>query len=270
MGYDGSVRVLDIGIAAARSWLAGESGDVGLGVEYSSPERCKKEPLDRRTDVFSLGTMLWELNTGISPFERAKKADTIRSICEEQILAPHLVVPGLPEAISTITMKALERDKDERYASALALRQALIGLRRSGGAGGSPALDLGRLMKRLFEKRVADKAEMLHRIDAGKSIAGLDVRDAEEAAEPVAPPAKPVPPAPPSAPAKAKPVPPAPPSAPEKTSSASISVIPRKSNPPQLVELDGPSVIIAPPPPESGRALPVAAAAPMAARSIGD
>lgn len=269
VGYDGSVRVLDIGIAAARSWLAGESGDIGLGVEYSSPERCKKEPLDRRTDVFSLGTMLWELNTGISPFERAKKADTMRSICEEQILPPHNVVPGLPESVSTITMKALERDKDARYASALALRQALIGLRRSGGSGGSPALDLSRLMKRVFEGRVADKAEMLRRVDAGKSIVGLDVRDAEEADEPskpVAPPApkaQAVPPTPPSAP-KLPPVPPAPPSAPAtpssappKGSSVSTSVVPRKSNPPQLIELEVPSVIIQG---ETADALRVAAA----------
>jgi len=249
VGYDGSVRVLDIGVAAARSWLAGESGEVGPGIEYSSPERCKKEPLDRRTDIFSLGTMLWELTTGISPFERAKKADMVRAICEENILPPHCVVPGLPEVVSVVTMKALERETDERYPTALALRQALIGLRR-GGAGTSPGLELGKLMKRLFEKRVADKAQMLHRIDAGKSIEGLDVCDGSgDGAEPNSQ-AAPVPPAAPSKPsAPVKPSAPAKSSTPPgKTSSASISVAPPKSNPPPLVELDSPSVIIAPPP----------------------
>lgn len=258
IGYDGSIHVLDMGIAAARSWLAGEAGDVGLGVEYSSPERCRKEPLDRRTDVFSLGTMLWELNTGISPFERAKRTDMVRAICEENILPPHNVVPGLPESISAITMKALARDKDERYPTAMALRQALIGLRR-GGAGTSPAGDLGRLMKRLFEKRVAAKLELLHRVDAGKSIEGLDVRDPDEAPEPAAPKAiapkvpavanvqPAVPPAPPSAPK-------GPPSMPPEKTSPSISVAPPRSNPPQLIELDSPSVIIAPSP-ESSREL---------------
>jgi serine/threonine-protein kinase len=245
VGYDGSVRVLDIGIAAARSWLAGETGEIGVGIEYSSPERCKKEPLDRRTDIFSLGTMLWELNTGISPFERAKKADTVRAICEENILPPHNVVPGLPEVVSVVTMKALERDKEERYPTALALRQALIGLRR-GGAGTSPALDLARLMKRLFEKRYADKTEMLHRVDAGKSIEGLDVCDGSGDEPAPASKAAPAPPAAPSKPAASKAAASTPP---RKSSSASISVVPPKSNPPPLIELDSPSVIIAPPPP---------------------
>lgn len=220
IGYDGTVRVLDIGIAAARGRLAGESGAVGLGLEYSSPENCRKEPLDRRSDVFSLGTMLWELITGISPFERAKEADTKRAICEEEIVAPRNLVPSVPDDVSTITMTALARDADKRYGTAVALRQALLAARRRAGPGMSPALDLSRLMKRLFETRIRDKKEMLRRIDSGASIAGLDIGETEE------------PPLPPK------------------------KLAPEKSNPPQRLDQDEPSVIIAPS--SSAKLLPVA------------
>lgn len=225
VGYDGSVRVLDIGIAGARRRLAGELDDGRLGLEYSSPERCKNEVLDRQSDVFSLGTMLWEVNTGMSPFERAKAADTRRAICEEPIVPPGSIVPGLAEQVSTITMKALERDKTKRYATALAVRQALIGLKRSLGATGSPTLDLSKLMKRLFETRAHDKAEMLRRINAGSSIAGLDVREEDEPGAENPPSVSIV-------------------SAVQTKPSAPITMAPPKSTPPKLIELDSPSVII--------------------------
>ncbi len=230
VGYDGSVRVLDIGIAAARRRLAGELDGARLGLEYSSPERCRDEALDRQSDVFSLGTMLWEVNTGMSPFERAKAADTRRAICEEPIVPPGSVVPGLAEQVSTITMKALERDKAKRYTSALALRQALIALKRTLGATGSPTLDLSKLMKRLFETRARDKAEMLRRINAGSSIAGLDVRDADE-------PGAEGPPSVSSVVAAVE-------TKPSEQDRAPITMAPPKSIPPKLVELDSPSVII--------------------------
>lgn len=179
IGYDGSVRVLDIGIAAARSRMAGERDAERLELEYTSPERCRKQPFDRRSDVFSLGAMLWELDTGFSPFERAKEVAIIRAICDEAILPPGQAVPGLPEEMSAITMTALARDPNQRYPSALALRQALLGLIRNLGAEKLAADELSKLMNLLFETRVRDKREMLRRIATGASLAGLDVGETD-------------------------------------------------------------------------------------------
>lgn len=193
IGYDGSVKVLDIGIAGARLRMEGGGPPRGLELQYASPERCRNEPLDRRSDVFSLGTMLWELNTGLSPFERAKERDTVRAICEEPIVSPGSVLRGLPEHVSRVTMQALTRDREKRYPNALALQSALLASIRRLGMG-VPKEDLGRMMKRLFESRVEDKEEMLRRIVAGKSIEGLDIGDGNlelPAKEPSRPPSAP-------------------------------------------------------------------------------
>ena len=251
IGYDGKVRVLDIGIAAARGRLAAELETGEVGLEYGSPERCKKEMLDRRSDVFSLGAMLWELVTGLSPFERAKGADMIRAICEEPVVPPGSVLPGLPEQVSTITMKALERDKAQRYQTTLKLRQALLDLRQSTGGGASPVGDLSKLMKRLFATRVRDKAEMLKRINLAASIKDLDVAEPEMGEAPKS-----------EAPiARSEPLP----------LVVSATTSPHKSNPPELVEYKEPSVIITSPdavtPALAETAAPVAA--PVAAAPFG-
>jgi serine/threonine-protein kinase len=258
IGYDGSVRVLDVGIAAARRRIAGELGGAGLELEYASPERCKKETLDRRSDVFSLGTMLWELTTGISPFERAKERDTIRAICEEPIVPPGSVLPGLPRQVSQITMQALARDKGKRYQTADALREALRGFVQKLDAG-DPTEDLSQIMKRLFEARVGDKREMLRRIEAGKPITGLDIGEADEMGAAKEGTAKPITAKIPLARPRTSPMPiridgDGPPS--------SINS-PARSNPPKSLDDDEPSVIITG---VAGPQLPVTSVTPPARR----
>lgn len=181
IGYDGSVRVLDVGVAAARSRALGELGmRARFVLQYSSPERCRKEKLDAQADVFSLGALLWELETGISPFERARDEDTIKAICDEPVVPPSIAFRGLPEHVSRITMQALERLPVKRYPSALALHDALRGSVKLLGMGSSPQRDLAAVMRGLFEKRIRDKDEMVVRILAGKGIDGLDVGEPEE------------------------------------------------------------------------------------------
>lgn len=181
VGYDGSVRVLDVGIAAARTRAIGDQGTrARLVLQYSSPERCKKEELDHQSDVFSLGAILWELNTSISPFERAKEADTVKAICEEPMVSPNTAFRGLPEHISRITMQALARERIKRLPSAQALHDALRASVKLLGMGSSPMKDLAGVMTGLFETRIRDKDEMVVRILAGKGIDGLDVGEPDE------------------------------------------------------------------------------------------
>ncbi|MBS2019443.1 MAG: protein kinase [Deltaproteobacteria bacterium] len=180
IGYDGSVRVLDVGIAAARSRALGELGTrAKLVLQYSSPERCRGETIDAQSDVFSLGALLWELETGLPLFERAKEADTVKAICEEPMVPPSIAFRGLPEQLSRITMQALERLPVKRFRSAKALEEALD--RSVGLLGmGSPEVHLAGLMRSLFEARIAAKDEMMVRILAGKEIDDLDVGEPAE------------------------------------------------------------------------------------------
>jgi eukaryotic-like serine/threonine-protein kinase len=177
IGYDGAVRVLDLGVAAVEGKFAPRLVRGARNLQYASPERCRGETLDRRSDVFSMGAILWELTSGMSAFDRVGEADVIRAICEEEIPAPSTVVRGLPEQISMITMQALARPPDERFPTTLALRRELLGVVRLLAIGVSPSEDLGQLLRRLFDDRVAAKAEMLRRVQVGADITDLAIGD---------------------------------------------------------------------------------------------
>ena len=191
INYDGSVHVFDIGIADARAKLA-DGRISGVELEYASPEVCRQETTDPRTDVFTLGVILWELLSGLSPFERAADADVVRAICDESVVPPKNIVPGLPRELSAITLQALTRDRAERFQTAKALRAALDEVVKKFIVG-APADHLSKVMKKLFEAREKDKREMLKRVMSGAPLEGLDFAAADRSMAP----ARRVPPAPP-------------------------------------------------------------------------
>jgi phosphate/phosphite/phosphonate ABC transporter binding protein len=127
--------VLDFGVPAARGaalaagapWVRGT-----LPYAYMSPEQCRGEPLDRRTDVFAAGVVLCELVTGRRIFRRATDALTVRAIAEDAVPDPRTLYPQLPEEIRTVILSALARDRERRYGSAqemaIAVREALSAL----------------------------------------------------------------------------------------------------------------------------------------------
>lgn len=182
VGYDGTVKMLDVGVAAAKAAAASE-GDIlqvrDIEVQYSSPEVCRGLTADRRSDVFSVGAILWELLTGVSPFERTERAATMRAICDEAIAAPGAIRRDveLPGRMSEITMEALERDPEKRCADAGKLRQLLLGYV---GSDKPARAELSRLMSKTFERRKADKATLAARVAAKappSEIANLDFTD---------------------------------------------------------------------------------------------
>ena len=130
--YDGQVKVLDFGIAKAVDRSARTAtGTLKGKVEYMSPEQCKAQPLDRRSDVFALGTLLYELATNKRLFRRGNEVAALRAVCEEPIPRPCDVLPGFPPALEEICLKALARDRGARYRSADELRRALVGYLRT-------------------------------------------------------------------------------------------------------------------------------------------
>jgi eukaryotic-like serine/threonine-protein kinase len=174
VSYAGGVKVLDFGIAVAADRVTRtEAGTFKGKFEYGSPEQCRGKPLDRRSDVFALGILLFELSTGTRLFKRGGQLDTLRAICEEPILPPTKVIVGYPEELSRIVMKALERDKDLRYPTALAMRRDLLAAMRELTTDIAPEERLASIMQRLFADRVAEKGEMLRRVEAGSNVEHL-------------------------------------------------------------------------------------------------
>jgi eukaryotic-like serine/threonine-protein kinase len=162
VSYDGVLKVLDFGIARSADRIARtEAGQVKGKLSYMSPEQCAGKVLDRRSDIFSLGTVLHELLTGRQLFKRSSDLLTFRAICEEPVPAPSALRDGVPASLDAVCARALQRRREDRYPTAAAMRADLL----AAMAGGHTDLDgeLARTMQRLFAARMELKADMLRR-----------------------------------------------------------------------------------------------------------
>ena len=126
VGYDGSVKIVDFGIAkAAMRQVETRSGSLKGKVSYMSPEQCKMADIDRRSDVYALGVVLYELATTTRLFKSDSDYLVMDAICTGKIPLPRVRRPDLPNELSTIIMTALATDPDRRYQTADELRVAL-------------------------------------------------------------------------------------------------------------------------------------------------
>ena len=126
VAHDGTVRIVDFGIATAQNKIhQTETGTVKGKFAYMSPEQLAMKDLDRRSDVWSLGVVLWELLTGERLFRRDAPMDTIRAVTEGRIVPPSEAHPGLPAALDEIVLRCLDRERETRFASARELSLAL-------------------------------------------------------------------------------------------------------------------------------------------------
>jgi serine/threonine protein kinase len=127
--YDGHVKLIDFGIARAAGNLHRTQFGLFKGkLPYASPEQCRCEPLDRRSDVFSLGVVLYELTTGQPPFVADGERELLRAVSEARITPPRQIEPSVPPGLEAIVMRALAASPDERYRSARALQRDLKAL----------------------------------------------------------------------------------------------------------------------------------------------
>jgi serine/threonine-protein kinase len=120
----GEVKLADFGIAKAAGVLT-HSGVIKGKVRYMSPEQARGLPLDGRSDIFSLGVVLWEALTGARLFRAASDVGMLKAVCLAPIPSPIELVPTLPPSLSRVVMKALERDLKKRYQTAREIERAL-------------------------------------------------------------------------------------------------------------------------------------------------
>ncbi len=141
---DGFVKLLDFGLAklseppsnpgdsreATLVQVDTEPGAVIGTIKYMSPEQVRGLAVDAQTDVFSLGSVLYEMVAGCAPFAAPTPGDLIVSILEREPVAPSRVKPGIPDAVDAVCARALAKQRASRYASADQLGADLRALRR--------------------------------------------------------------------------------------------------------------------------------------------
>jgi serine/threonine protein kinase len=117
---DGVVKLMDFGVAQTAARKDTDVGVVKGTFSYMAPEQVRGQVLDRRADVFALGVILYELTTGTRLY-RGSDVQVMTSIVEQDAPLPSARVPGYPADLETIVMRALERDRRDRFRSAAEL-----------------------------------------------------------------------------------------------------------------------------------------------------
>jgi serine/threonine-protein kinase len=150
VGYDGAIKVLDFGIAKAEERATKTMGGTIKGkYGYMSPEQCKGKPIDRRSDIFALGIVLYELTTLRRAFKGNDDFETMRRIVAGDLVLPTTVVPGFPRELEAIILTALANDPAARFQSGQEMIEALDAFTvRAKLTGTNTAM--GRFMVQLF------------------------------------------------------------------------------------------------------------------------
>jgi eukaryotic-like serine/threonine-protein kinase len=158
IGTNGTVKLVDFGVAKAvgRISEATRAGQLKGKFGYMSPEQALGKQVDRRSDIFSLGIVLFELTTSRRLFRGEHDIDTLKLVIGGPIPRPTTIDPKYPAGLERIVLRALERDADARYQTAQELADDLraylkserIVVAQSGLAG---------LMKRILGERIEQR-----------------------------------------------------------------------------------------------------------------
>jgi serine/threonine protein kinase len=137
--FDGTVKLVDFGIAKATQRMTETNSNTLKGkAPYMSPEQCRGAPLDRRSDIFSLAVVLWELLCGRRLFTGASDYVIFKAVVEFDAPTPSSVVAGLSAELDEIVARGLRRDRAARYATAREFQLALEGYAHRRGLPLSP------------------------------------------------------------------------------------------------------------------------------------
>ena len=210
--YNGAVKVVDFGIAKAQGRVTStQDGELKGKYGYMSPEQIKNEAMDRRSDVFSLGVVLWESLARRRLFQADNVAAILMQILQGDRTPPSAFDPEIPHALDAVCLRALAPDARDRFGTVAEMKQAIddaIWRARTGPG------EIASHMQRLFAERIETRKALLSRAttellsDGDYEVLGTAFRDGasqpsrpasvvpDDEAMATVPHAKPAPPAP--------------------------------------------------------------------------
>jgi serine/threonine-protein kinase len=166
ISYDGIVKVVDFGIAKATGRLSDETatGNVKGKVPYMSPEQVLAAgTLDRRSDIFALGVVLFQLTTGRHPFRGEHDAATMANILRRATPDPAKIAgAGYPPKLAAIVLKALQKEPADRFATAAEMHRELAAVAASSHAPTTNE-DLAAFLERMLGPAGAERRNALNR-----------------------------------------------------------------------------------------------------------
>jgi hypothetical protein len=166
ISFEGDVKLTDFGIAkAATKASTTDRGALRGKLLYMSPEQAWGKPIDRRSDLFSLGIVLYEMITDEKPFLGGSEMSILEMVRQCRIAPPATLNPRIPESLDRVMMKALLKDPDERYQDAGEMGRSLDRVARERQP--PSATELARFMELLFDQEEREEADALGRVSGG-------------------------------------------------------------------------------------------------------
>jgi serine/threonine-protein kinase len=161
VSYDGFVKLIDFGVAWAEGRIAQTKvGTVKGKIGFMSPEQILGEQLDRRSDIFSLGVVIYMMVTGNRPFPGESDAERMHKICTADPVPPRKINPRVSPELEGIILTALAKSREQRYPTAAVLSEELRAFVVSTGRDVSTKA-LSNLMHELFDEEISDHHEQL-------------------------------------------------------------------------------------------------------------
>jgi eukaryotic-like serine/threonine-protein kinase len=165
LSFEGQVKVVDFGIAKAATQCEETRTGVLKGkYAYMSPEQCRGDPLDARSDIFALGIVLWELATGTRLYKQSSELMILKAICEDPTPPPTEVRRDIPVELEAIILKALAKDRDRRFQDCHEMHLALEKWLR-GRPEPISSMTLSKEMSRLFAEKLAGWQKLIESLD---------------------------------------------------------------------------------------------------------
>jgi serine/threonine protein kinase len=172
VSYDGTTKLLDFGIAKALGRRSGSMTSIGMvkGTSgYMSPEQIRGEPLDPRSDIFALGVVLHECLTGMRLFHGKNAEDGMLAALREDVQPPSRLSPDVTPALDAVTLKALARDRDQRYGTALEFARAI---EKACPGALWHAEQCGDLVQRFYNERRQQTRDLVENAQGGQELTG--------------------------------------------------------------------------------------------------